>query len=131
MTTADRLVEDYLDRLKEELRDVPRPRRRELVGEIAQHIAEGREEATSEAEVRTLLDRLGEPAEIADEARERFGMPERRTPRLEIASLGLLVVGVCLLVVPWLGAVLWLAGVVLLWVADRWTGREKWIGTLL
>ena len=41
MTTVDRLVEDYLDQLEEELRDVPRARRRELVDEIAQHITEG------------------------------------------------------------------------------------------
>jgi uncharacterized membrane protein len=131
MTTVDQLVEDYLGRLEEELSDVPRARRRELVGEIAEHIAEGRAEATTEAEVRTLLDRLGEPAEIADEARERFGVPERHTPKLEMAALALIVLGLFLLIIPWLGAVVWFAGVVLVWMSDRWSWRDKWMGTLL
>jgi hypothetical protein len=125
MTTVDQLVEDYLDQLEQELRDVPRARRRELVGEIAQHIAEGN--AESEAEVRTLLDRLGEPAEIADEARERFAVPQR--PRaggwLEIAALILLLPGS---LIPIVG---WLTGAVLLWMSNVWSWRDKLIGTLI
>jgi uncharacterized membrane protein len=116
MTTVDRLVDDYLDQLEQELRDLPRARRRELVGEIARHIEDGRAEAASEVEVRTLLDRLGEPREIADEARERHDAPREPsgTPWHEIVALILLLPGS---VVPF-G---WLAGVVMLWLSKRWT----------
>jgi hypothetical protein len=126
MTTVNRLIEDYLDQLQEELRDVPRAPRRELVGEIAQHIAEGRAAASSEAEVRTLLDRLGEPAAIADEARERFGGAPTPggTPWMEIVALVLLLPGS---VIPF-G---WLAGVVMLWMSKRWTIGDKLIGTFV
>ena len=79
--TAEHLVDDYLKRLNRELAGVPRARRRELVQEIAGHIAEARGdlEKQSEAEIRTLLDRIGEPADVAAEARERFGARPRRS----------------------------------------------------
>ena len=70
-TSADKLVEDYLDRLERELADFPSARRRELVQEISEHIAEARAglESENEAEIRNLLDRMGDPADIAAEAR--------------------------------------------------------------
>src|SRR5688500_20053926 len=45
-----------------ELSDLPRARRRELVQEISEHIEEARSglEAQTEAEMRTLFERLGE-----------------------------------------------------------------------
>lgn len=127
-TTVDRLVEEYLDQLEGELKDLPRARRRELVGEIAQHIADGH--AESEVEMRTLLDRLGEPAEIAEEARERFGVqpPERRRSRTTLETLALLLLLPGSVIIPLVG---WLAGVVLLWVSNVWTVRDKLIGTFL
>jgi uncharacterized membrane protein len=126
-STADKLVEDYLKRLNAELRGLPRARRRELTEEISDHIAEARAglETEDEAEIRTLLDRLGEPAEIAAEARERFGLGGRPR-RLEIAALILLPIGG--VVLPVLG---WLVGVTLLWISDAWTTRDKLIGTLI
>jgi hypothetical protein len=125
---ADKLVADYLKRLNAELAVVPRARRRELVEEISEHIAEARAglEDERDAEIRTLLDRLGDPAEIAAEARERFGMGGRRARPLEIATLILLPIGG--VVLPVLG---WLVGVTLLWISDAWTTRDKLIGTLI
>ena len=41
-TSADKLIDDYLDRLELELADFPPARRRELVQEISEHIAEAR-----------------------------------------------------------------------------------------
>jgi uncharacterized membrane protein len=78
--TVDRLVDDYLKQLSRELRDVPRARRRELVDEIEAHIAEARSglEAENEAEIRNLLERLGDPAEIAAEERARSAPAPRR-----------------------------------------------------
>ena len=75
-TSADKLVDDYLDRLEQELADFPAARRRELVQEISEHIAEARAGLPdeSEADVRNLLDRMGDPVDISDEA--RGAMPE-------------------------------------------------------
>jgi uncharacterized membrane protein len=126
--TTDRLVDDYLKQLDSELADLPRTRRREIVEEISEHIAEARTTVPpqNEAGVRTLLDRLGDPAEIAAEARERFGVQPRKSRVLEVATLVLLLVGG--VVLPVIG---WLIGVVLLWVSDAWSRRDKLIGTLV
>ena len=128
MRTPDSLVDDYLDRLESELRGVPRAGRREVLDEIEAHIAEARAElpADDEVDVRNLLERLGDPADIAAEARERFGVRRPRTTWREIAALILLPFGG--FVLPVVG---WLAGVVLLWLSDAWTSRDKLIGTLL
>jgi uncharacterized membrane protein len=128
-TTNDRLVDDYLGRLKKELRDLPRSRRRELLDEIREHIEEERSQLDieSEAALRNILDRLGEPADIAAEARYRFGVrPSNDGVGLEVAALILLLIGG--IVVPFIG---WLAGVVLLWLSDVWSKRDKLIGTLV
>jgi len=136
-TSADRLVEDYLDRLELELADFPSARRRELVQEISEHIAEARAglESESEADVRNLLDRMGDPAEIAAEARGAPAEPPaaagaqehgRRSGALDVVALILLLLGG--VVVPVIG---WLVGVVLLWISSAWTARQKLLGTLL
>src|SRR5918996_268168 len=126
--TADHLVDDYLKRLSTELDDLPRPRRRELVQEISEHIAEARADlpTESETEVRNLLDRLGDPTEIAGEARARFGIEGRKRGWLEpVALIFLLIGGV---VVPIVG---WFVGLVLLWASQIWTTRDKLIGTFV
>ena len=129
MTAADRLVTDYLDRLDSELAGLPRIGRREVVDEIEAHIAEARAALAPEDEVgvRNLLERLGDPAEIAADSQDRFGV--RRTPTTtwrEIGALILLPFGG--LVLPVIG---WFAGVILLWASDAWTTRDKLIGTLV
>jgi uncharacterized coiled-coil protein SlyX len=124
---ADQLVDDYLKRLQAEAADLPRARRKELIEEISEHIAEARSVGSeSEAEVRTLLDRLGDPADIAAEAAERSGTPPRRRGRADVPALILLLIGG--VVVPAIG---WLVGVVLLWMSETWTTREKLIGTFV
>jgi uncharacterized membrane protein len=126
-STADRLVDDYLNRLNRELAGVPRTRRNELVQEISEHIAEARAglEDEGEAEIRTLLDRLGDPAEIAAEAGARFEAQPRQRNWLDIVTLVLLLIGG--LVLPVIG---WFIGVVLLWTSSAWTTGEKLVGTI-
>ena len=132
--TADKLVERYLKHLEIELDDLPRDRRREIVDEIAGHIAEARTALAheSEAGVRNILEGLGDPADIAADARERFEVQPLapRTPfkpgAVEIAALILLLVGG--LIIPVFG---WVIGVVLLWISNAWNVRDKIIGTLL
>ena len=129
MTAADLLVNDYLDRLDSELADLPRPSRREVIEGIEAHVAEARAELSpgDEAGVRNLLERLGDPAEIAAEARERFGVTDpAATSWREVGALILLLLGGSILF--FIG---WAAGVILVWLSDVWTRRDKWIATLI
>lgn len=146
--TVDHLVSDYLARLERAAADLPHDRRAELLEEIRSHIDTARAAgaAADEAAVRTLLDRLGEPEEIAAAARDDTGVaglrvggtagpaagpassrvpPPRPGIGLEVAAVILLTVGSF---VPIVG---WMVGVVLLWVSRRWHVREKVLGTLV
>jgi uncharacterized membrane protein len=137
---VDALVDRYLTDLEAELRGLPANRRRELLDEVGEHITAARAalDPETEAAIRTVLERLGDPADIAAEARERFGVqtePARPTiPWLEVATLATLVlvpVTIWLdmaMVIPLLG---WLVGLALLWRSRRWTTHDKRIGTLL
>jgi hypothetical protein len=126
-STADKLIDDYIKRLNRELAGFPRARRRELLDEISEHIADARAdlESENEAAIRTLLDRRGDPADIATEARERFGARPKGSGWDVVALIMLLVGGVILPVIGWI------IGVVLLWVSETWTSREKLVGTLI
>jgi hypothetical protein len=125
-TEADILVHRYLRDLEAQLHDLPANRRRELLDEVGEHIAAARAalDPETEAGVRTVLERLGDPADIAAEARERFGVPATparpATPWLEVIAL-------VLLVIPFVG---WVVGVVLVWLSQLWTTRDKLVGTL-
>jgi hypothetical protein len=124
---AEPEIERYLERLSKAARDLPKSRRRELLSEIEQHIHEELAEtpATSKAQMLTLLERLGDPAEIA--AAAGAGDPEVpvRSTTMEIVAIVLLLVGGFLFVAGWL------VGVVLLWSSGLWTLRDKLIGTLI
>jgi uncharacterized membrane protein len=123
--TRHREVGEYLRRLQRSMRDLPADRRDEIVAEIEEHIAEdlaGQPSAT-DADVRNVLERVGDPDDIAAEARERFGVHvvTRGTPWLEVIAL-------VFLVIPFLG---WVVGMVLVWVSGMWTTRDKVIATVL
>jgi hypothetical protein len=125
-TEADALILHYLQALESQLQDLPADRRQELLDEVSEHIAAARADLDPETEagVRTMLARLGDPADIAAEARERFGLEVRparpATPWLEVVT-------VALLVIPFLG---WVLGAVLVWLSQLWTTRDKLVGTV-
>ena len=123
-TTTDR----YLRELDDELRDLPPARRRELLEEIREHIDNALVSgaAAGEADVRNVLERLGDPADIAEEARERFGIQRVKPGLREILALILLPIGGIL--IPVLG---WVVGAILLASSNVWTSREKVIGLLV
>jgi HAAS domain-containing protein len=124
---AQTVVDGYMRRLKRELRPLPRDRREEILEDIGGHIDEslGQNGSATEADARTLLDQLGEPSEIADEARERFGIPRSKFGVRETLAVILLPFG------GFIFGIGWILGVGLLWSSNAWNTREKWIGTLV
>jgi hypothetical protein len=121
---ADRAVKDYLKRLAGASRGLPRADRRELRSQIEEHLRVALSPDPSEAEVRTLLDRLGDPDEIVA---EQYGPPAGRRGMGAQAVTAI----VFLLLGGFLIGVGWLVGIVLLWTSRAWTTGEKVIGTLV
>jgi uncharacterized membrane protein len=70
---ADQIIAGYLARLEAALALLPSSRRRELVDDVAGHIAEARAGLSEEADadILTIIDRLGDPSEMAAEEMER------------------------------------------------------------
>jgi uncharacterized membrane protein len=137
---GDALVYQYLTDLEADLRGLPANRRRELLDEVGQHVTAARAalDPETEAGIRTVLERLGDPADIAAEAHERFGVqaePARPAiPWLELLALSMLVLVPFIILLgmsPLVPFLSWLAGLALLWRSHIWTGRDKRIGTLL
>ncbi len=124
--TIDPRVRDYLHRLHLATRDLPRSRQRELIDEIEAHIVEALPPDASEADVRNVLDRLGEPDAIGEAERERLGITAPRAGALEWFAIPLLLLGGFF--PPVLG---WIVGVVLLWASRVWPTRDKITATLL
>lgn len=128
MRIDDGPVRSYLHRLERELGALPRSKRAEIVDEIREHIDEAIavDPPRTEADLRNLLDRIGDPSEIAAEARDRFGIGVKAPGTKEVITVPLLLFGG--VIIPVLG---WIAGVVLLWLSDVWTTRDKLIGTFV
>lgn len=127
-TMTNDLVDAYLRRLRTALRDLPPARRREIVEEIESHIAQGIADMPSpnEAAIRQFLDQVGDPEELAADARDRLGIVPAKAGAKESWAITLLLAGGFFL--PVVG---WLIGLSLLWSSEVWTRRDKLIGTLL
>lgn len=139
-TTPDELVQRYLRQLRGELRDLPADRRREVLDEVAEHIAVRRSEpeVRTVAEVRAMLDRLGDPALLGADARERFDVAPRRSGPLEATVLLFGGLGPILVLVPSVAVGTFLPWLVvpavvgvLLWLSRLWQVRDKLVGTAL
>src|SRR5262249_26217803 len=70
-TMTQPLVLAYVEELRRAARDLPSARRAELVQEIEEYLAEALPPDAGEAEVRTALDRLGDPEQIVAAERGR------------------------------------------------------------
>ena len=114
----DELVADYLRRLRRAARTMPRARRRELLDEIAAHIAEAR--AAGEVPLQRVLDDLGDPKDIAATGSARKPLGVR-----EIAAVILLLIGGFIFLAGWV------VGLILLWASPRWRWPDKLLGTLV
>jgi uncharacterized membrane protein len=122
------LTSAYLQELEDRARQLPPDQARELVEDIREHISSALGPDSTEAEVRSTLDRLGSPAEVVAAAGPPMvaGPPASRT--VETSAIVCLVVAELLFILWPLGALAWLAGVILLAVSKTWTGREKALG---
>ncbi len=127
-------VDAYFARLGRELSDLPPQQRSEILAEIRDHVdqALASEPSPSEADVRNVLERLGDPADIAQEARQRSGV-RRATPSwTDWWAVFLLPFGGLLaLVLGLLGALGWVVGAIFLLTSRVWSTRDKAIGLLL
>lgn len=72
-----------------------------------------------------MLERVGDPTEIAAEARQRFGIQRTKPGVRETLTLILLLLGGLLYIVGWV------VGAILLATSNVWTSREKVIGLLV
>jgi hypothetical protein len=119
------VASEYLERLKRASAMLPRGARRELLADVEAHLSEATDPGMSEAEVLTVLDRLGEPDEIvAEQFRDAAPMTNRRGTK-EWAAIWLLLFG------GFFFGVGWVVGLICLWSSDAWRTRDKWLGTLL
>ncbi|MGW6200523.1 HAAS signaling domain-containing protein [Kribbella sp. NPDC055110] len=126
---GDRLVDAYLKYLTKAAEPLPESRRTDLLADVTSHIAEARAAgATSEDDVRRMLQRLGDPDDLVAASTDGLVLVDRYRPTFrgrEVLALTLLALGGFLVLVGWV------VGAVLLWTSDRWTRGEKWLGTLV
>jgi hypothetical protein len=123
VSQADKLVQRYLAQLDAALQGVDASRREEILAEVHGHIDEGRTglDPDDAASVRTLLDRVGDPAAIAAEA----GAPPPGSRRWDMWAPWLIIFG------PVASGLGWIAGVLILWTSPTWSRRDKLIATLV
>ena len=120
---ADKLVRRYMAHLDAALRGVEASRRQEILAEVHGHIQEGRTglDPDDAASVRTLLDRVGDPAAIAAEA----GAPPPGSRRWDAWAPWLIIFG------PVASGLGWIAGMLILWTSPTWNQRDKLIATFV
>jgi len=120
---ASDIINGHLSRLEAETADLPSRERHELVDGVREHIAAARAEMPEEtdAALLNLLDRLGDPADLAELERSRLGLHAPAARRVGLLEIGALV----------LTPLVWPIGVILLWTSGAWNTRDKLIGTLL
>jgi uncharacterized membrane protein len=119
------LAEDYLRRLRQAGRQLPRERRDELLTEIEGHLAEAIPPGASDDEALEVLERLGPPGEIIEAEQPSASRQADRRSWREWTAVVLLPLG------GFAFGVGWLVGLILLWSSRLWTTRDKLIGTLI
>jgi hypothetical protein len=120
---ADELVQRYLAQLDTALLGVDASRRQEIVADVHDHIKEQRTglDRDDTASVRTLLDKVGDPAAIAAEA----GAPPPGSRRWDAWVPWLIIFG------PIASGLGWVAGMLIMWPSPTWNRRDKLIATFV
>jgi uncharacterized membrane protein len=126
---ASHIVEGYLARLEAELAALPADRRRELLADVREHITEARAglEQETDGDLFNILDRLGEPAEVARAAMDARAEPASAQPPAppSLALAWIEVAAILLLILAWP------AGAILVWLSSFWRTRDKVVATVL
>lgn len=140
-TRRSPLVDDYLRRLELAARRLAPDQRAELVDGISEHLDSALEavDPDDEASTRVALDRLGTPDEIVAAAAEgdspagRRGWSNQTSAGPDRPSVGAkeIVTVILLALGGFLFVVGWFVGVAMLWASDRWSTRDKIVGTLV
>jgi hypothetical protein len=131
------LVADYLRDLESQAARLPWNTRQELLEDVRSHIEvaldeSGSGDAPDRAAVLRILGSLGDPSEIVGAA--LADAPPDPAPPAPLPGSGLAVEAtavVLLLFGGFLFLVGWFVGVGLLWTSQRWTLRDKLIGTFV
>jgi hypothetical protein len=118
-----KLVRRYMAQLDAALQGVDASRREEILAEVHEHIEQGRDglDTDDAASVRTLLDRVGDPAAIAAES----GAPSPDSRRWDALAPWLIIFG------PVASGLGWIAGIVILWASPTWSRRDKLLATVV
>lgn len=123
------LAVDYLRRLRRAGQELPAARLDDLCAELESHLLEAIPPGTSDAQARSVIERLGPPEEIveAEQPASATGLVTEAPRRSwhETAAIILLLLG------GFAFGVGWLAGLILLWTSRVWSLRDRLIGTLL
>jgi uncharacterized membrane protein len=134
-------VGEYLRRLQRTMGDVPVDRREEILQEIEEHIAEllGEYPEATDADVRNVLERVGDPEDIAAEARERVEdhspnqtvavVVRPRNSWTDSAAIALLILSGPLIMFPLfrpeVALIGWFVAFILVWLSVVWSTRDK------
>lgn len=128
------LVSEYLRHLRAlaTLR-LPADRADELVADIRDHLRERIPADATEADVRNVVDRMGTPTELVDEAggstTSAYAGPPAPAPApgngRDMAALVMLVLSVVTAIVFPVAGLLLIAGLVLTFMSPRWRGSDK------
>lgn len=123
-STNQELIDGYLTAVRDATRSLPRGQQETIVGDLESHIEQALPAGAGEAEVRTVLDRLGSPASIAAEA----GATKTNGPSRIKEIIGLIGISVGSLFIPIIG---WVVGLVLVWMSPVWSKVQKMAATLI
>jgi uncharacterized membrane protein len=116
----------YMTRRRRAARSLPKGARHELFEDIEAHLDEATSLEMSEAEVLSVLARLGEPDEIvAAHLPVRVQSVTSTKGIQEWSAIILLLFG------GFIFGVGWLLGLVLLWSSRAWTTVDKFVGTFV
>lgn len=131
-STSHPLVADYLTRLRAAASRLPADEAAGLVADIEEHIAAATATGlASEADIRNLLDRLGRPDDLVAEIAPPPALPlptPASTRRVEAPAVTLLFVAEVFALTyigVGVGALAWIAGLILVAMSLRWSGAHK------
>ncbi|MCX4985652.1 hypothetical protein [Streptomyces sp. NBC_00572] len=126
------LVAAYLDAVARETAELPAERRAELLADLREHIEVSG--ADGDDQVRAVLAELGEPRTVAASALAEEAPAGSASPaapgRTKPITVLLGISGLLFVFAPYVGAVVLIVVLALLWASPQWDRRHRRIGAL-